>query len=84
MLLDRGGLRTTLSCRTEEQARELASSRENKAYLPGVPIPHRVVIRALGVRDDQPRADLILLAVPSQGLGEAIEELTRRGISPRA
>ena len=84
VLLDRGGLRTTLACRTEEQARELASSRENKPYLQGVPIPQRVAIRAFGVRDDQPRADLILLAVPSHGLGEAIEQLTRRGITPRA
>jgi glycerol-3-phosphate dehydrogenase (NAD(P)+) len=84
VLLDRGGVRTTLLCRTEEQARELAAARENRAYLEGVPLPARVAIRAVGVRDDQPRADLILLAVPSHGLGQAIEELTRRGISPRA
>jgi glycerol-3-phosphate dehydrogenase (NAD(P)+) len=74
-----------LLCRTEEQAQELASARENVRYLQGVPLPHRITIRALGTRDDQsPRSDLILLAVPSHGLAAAIEELTRRGISQRA
>ncbi len=63
----------------------LASARENVPYLQGVSLPQRITVRALGARDDQPaRADLILLAVPSSGLGAAIEELSRRGISPRA
>jgi glycerol-3-phosphate dehydrogenase (NAD(P)+) len=85
VLLDRAGVRTTLLCRTEEQARELASARENVPYLRGVSLPHRITVRAFGARDDQPaRADLILLAVPSSGLAEAIEELSRRGISARA
>ncbi|HEY1593765.1 MAG TPA: NAD(P)H-dependent glycerol-3-phosphate dehydrogenase [Thermoleophilaceae bacterium] len=85
VLLDRAGVRTTLLCRTEEQARELAAARENVHYLQGVPLPHRITVRALGARDDQsPRADLILLAVPSQGLAPAIEELARRGVSKRA
>jgi glycerol-3-phosphate dehydrogenase (NAD(P)+) len=85
LLLDRGGVRTTLLCRTEEQARKLAEERENVAYLQGVSLPHRMTIRALGTRDEQPpRADLILLAVPSNGLAQAIAELSRRGISPRA
>jgi glycerol-3-phosphate dehydrogenase (NAD(P)+) len=85
VLLERAGVRTTLLCRTEEQAAELASSRENVAYLQGVSLPQRITIRALGARDDQPpRADLILLAVPSNGLAQAIEELSRRGVSPGA
>lgn len=85
VLLDRAGVRTTLLCRTEEQARELAAARENVRYLQGVSLPHRITVRALDTRDDHPpRADLILLAVPSHGLGEAIEGLTRRGIAPHA
>jgi glycerol-3-phosphate dehydrogenase (NAD(P)+) len=85
VLLDRAGVRTTLLCRTEEQARELADKRDNVPYLQGVSLPHRINIQAFSNRDDQPpRADLILLAVPSQGLGEAIESLSRRGISERA
>jgi glycerol-3-phosphate dehydrogenase (NAD(P)+) len=74
-----------LLCRTEAQATELVGSRENTRYLPGVTLPQRIMVRALGTRDEQPpRADLVLLAVPSQGLGEAIEELSRRGVSQRA
>lgn len=85
MLLERGGVRTTLLCHTEEQARELAEKRENVRYLQGVPLAHRINVRAFGSRDDQPpRADLILLAVPSHGLAEAIEALARRGVSQRA
>jgi glycerol-3-phosphate dehydrogenase (NAD(P)+) len=62
----------------------LASSRENVPYLQGVTLPQRITVRAFGARDDQPaRADLILLAVPSSGLAEAIEELSRRGVSRR-
>ena len=35
----RGGLRTTLQTRSEDQARRLAADRENQAYLPGVELP---------------------------------------------
>jgi len=84
VLLDRGGIRTTLFCRTEEQARELASARENMRYLQGVPLPHRLLVQPLGTRSDQfERADLILLAVPSSGLADAIRELARQGIPAR-
>jgi glycerol-3-phosphate dehydrogenase (NAD(P)+) len=84
VLLDRAGIRTTLFCRTEQQARELASARENMRYLQGVPLPHRMLIQPLGARNDQfDRADLILLAVPSSGLADAIQELVRQGIPAR-
>jgi glycerol-3-phosphate dehydrogenase (NAD(P)+) len=85
VLLDRGGIRTTLLCRTEEQARELGSTRENKEYLQGVLLAQRINVRALGAREEHaPRADLILLAVPSHGLAQAIQQLSRLGVSPRA
>jgi len=85
VLLDRAGLRTTLLCRTSTQAEELAEARENERYLPGVQLPDRLKVRALGRRDDQfHRADVILLAVPSSGLGEAIGELRRQGVNERA
>jgi glycerol-3-phosphate dehydrogenase (NAD(P)+) len=85
VLLDRGGIRTTLLCRTEEQARELASARENMRYLQGVPLPHRLLIQPLGARTDQfSRSDLILLAVPSSGLGTAIGELERQDVPAHA
>ena len=78
-------MRTTLLCRTAVQAEELASARENKRYLASVSLPDRLRIRALAGRDDQfHRADLILLAVPSHGLGDAIDELARQGVARRA
>src|SRR5919199_3599000 len=74
VLLTRADLRTTLLCRTDEQAKQLAADGENKHYLEGVPLPERLTIRALGKRRDQfQRADLVFVAVPSAGLGEAIE-----------
>ncbi len=39
ILLERAGLRTTLLCRTTEQAEQLAAERENERYLPGIDLP---------------------------------------------
>jgi glycerol-3-phosphate dehydrogenase (NAD(P)+) len=78
-------MRTTLLCRTGEQAREMEETRENKRYLPGVELPERLKVRALGGMDEQfRRSDLIFVAVPSSGLREALAELVRQGVSPRA
>src|SRR3954465_13877692 len=85
ILLVRAGMRTTLLCRTEEQAREMDEARENKRYLGGVELPERLKIRALGAVDEQfRRRDLIFVAVPSAGLSGALDELVRQGVSPRA
>ena len=85
MVLERAGVRTTLLCRTREQAERLAESRENERYLKGVRLPDRLKVRALGARDDQfHRADLVFLAVPSAGIDDAIAELSRQGVSPGA
>ena len=68
VVLERAGVRTTLLCRTREQAERLAESRQNERYLDGVRLPDRLKIRALGGRDDQfHRSDLVFLAVPSAG-----------------
>src|SRR4051794_31969805 len=78
-------MRVTLLCRTEEQARELGEKRENERYLSGVHLPDRLKIRVLGGTQDQfDRADLIFVAVPSAGLPEALDDLKRQGIPPRA
>jgi glycerol-3-phosphate dehydrogenase (NAD(P)+) len=85
VLLVRAGVRTTLLTRTGEQVEELAGSRRNEHYLPGVELPRELKIRALGARDDQfSRPDLVFLAVPSKGLGEALEELQAIGVSEDA
>jgi glycerol-3-phosphate dehydrogenase (NAD(P)+) len=85
VLLERAGIRTTLLCRTAEQARELADARENGRYLPGVELPRDLRVHPLGASQEHlARADLILLAVPSKGIGEAIAELRQLGVSDRA
>ncbi len=85
VLLERAGVRTTLLCRTAEQAQRLESERENARYLPGVELSGHIRFAAFGARDDQfTRSDLIFLAVPSKGLAEALAELRRLGVSDRA
>jgi glycerol-3-phosphate dehydrogenase (NAD(P)+) len=84
VLLVRAGVRTTLLCRTAEQAEELQRTRVNDRYLDRVELPRELSVRALGNREDLARADLVFLAVPSNGLGEALSELHRVGVSHRA
>jgi glycerol-3-phosphate dehydrogenase (NAD(P)+) len=85
LLLERAGVRTTLLCRTAEQAEQMNAARENARYLPGVRLPERLKIRALGGREDQfHRADLVFVAVPSGGIDSAIAELMRQGVARHA
>jgi len=84
-VLERAGLRTTLLCRTAEQAERLAESHENERYLAGVRLPDRLKVRALGGHDDQfQRSDLVFVAVPSSGIEAAIAELSRQGVARHA
>ena len=65
--LARAGLEVDLGCRTYEQAAELASTRENSAYLPGVRLPDGVrVARAVDL--ELGGHDLVCLAVPARSL----------------
>jgi glycerol-3-phosphate dehydrogenase (NAD(P)+) len=85
LLLVRAGARTTLLCRTPEQAEALSASRENERYLPGVQLPAQLKVRAFGRREDQfQRPDLVFLAVPSRAVAEALVEIGRLGVSERA
>ena len=85
LLLERAGVRTTLLCRTGEQAEELQRSGENRRYLEGVELPPALKVRAFGARSDQfQRPDLVFLAVPSKGLGEALAEMARLGVAASA
>src|SRR6201999_4446697 len=60
VLMVRAGLRTTLLCRTPEQAERLEADHCNEEYLPGVDLPERLRIRALTGADEQfHRADLV-------------------------
>ncbi|MGA9876399.1 MAG: NAD(P)-binding domain-containing protein, partial [Solirubrobacteraceae bacterium] len=82
VLLVRAGLRTTLQTRGTEQATLLGSERENRAYLPGVELPAQLRIEP--VSGGVARADYVLLAVPSRGLGQAISTLQAGGLGKRA
>jgi len=85
ILVERAGLRTTLLCRTEEQAERLNADNENRHYLPGVKLPAGLKVRTFGTRDDAfERADLVFLAVPSKGLGQALDEIRAMGVSESA
>jgi glycerol-3-phosphate dehydrogenase (NAD(P)+) len=85
LLLERAGVRTTLLCRTAEQAERLVADAENARYLPRMPLPPALKVRVLGAREDQfQRPDLVFLAVPSKGLGDALAEIERLGVSESA
>jgi glycerol-3-phosphate dehydrogenase (NAD(P)+) len=82
VLLARGGFRTTLQTRTEEQARSLRETRENRAYLDGVELPRE--LRIDHVSAGLSRADYVFLSVPSPGLRQVIDGLERMGLSRNA
>ena len=75
-------MRTTLLCRTAEQAERIAQERQNSRYLAGIELPERLKVRVLGARDDQfLRSEVVFLAVPSAGLAAALAELSRQGVA---
>src|SRR5947209_5556954 len=82
VLLARGGLRTTLQTRTEEQARQLTEDRENRIYLSGVELPRelRIESSASGLA----RADYVFLGVPSTRLNDLIKNLEADGLPAKA
>ena len=82
VLLARGGFRTTLQTRTEEQARLLRDTRENRAYLDGVELPRE--LRIDHVSAGLSRAEYVFLSVPSTGLLEVIYGLEGMGLSRNA
>jgi glycerol-3-phosphate dehydrogenase (NAD(P)+) len=82
VLLARGGLRTTLQTRTEEQAKRLREDRENKVYLEHVELPRELRIDHVGA--GVARADYVFLSVPATGLREVIETLEANGLGREA
>lgn len=62
-----------LWARRDEAARQLAGSRTNEEYLPGVEIPDRV--RPTSSIADLVGCDAVIVAVPSHGFREAVREL---------
>jgi glycerol-3-phosphate dehydrogenase (NAD(P)+) len=75
------GFEVDLGCRSREQAEELAATRENSFYLPGVELPDSVhVMRAAEL--ELGGHDLVCLAVPAGSLPAALaahaERIPRR------
>ncbi|MGI8802503.1 MAG: NAD(P)H-dependent glycerol-3-phosphate dehydrogenase [Solirubrobacteraceae bacterium] len=81
VLLARGGLRTTLQTRTEEQAAVLVAARENVVYLPGVELARDLRIEPVSA--GLQRADFVFLGVPSNDLAEVIAALPEAGLGRR-
>ena len=79
IVAERAGRHVTLFARDAEQADVIAASRENMRYLPGVVLPQKIEVTAdLSVFL---RADLILLAAPSQAT-RALATALREDIAP--
>jgi|SRR5438270_9617371 len=79
VLLARGGLRTTLQTRTEEQSARLKEDRENREYLDGVELPRELRIEHADAGVS--RAEYVFLSVPATGLREVIEGLDDHGLA---
>jgi glycerol-3-phosphate dehydrogenase (NAD(P)+) len=86
LLLERAGVRTTLLCRTAEQVETLTRDRENKRYLPGVQLPQTLHLRTFTTTRGEglDRPDLVFIAVPSKGMGEALAQIERLGVAKTA
>jgi glycerol-3-phosphate dehydrogenase (NAD(P)+) len=65
LLLHRNGIPTTLWSSSPEHAEELRKARENKRFLPGVPIPREITISADPMSAAR-RADFVVCVVPTQ------------------
>ncbi|CAH2029924.1 NAD(P)H-dependent glycerol-3-phosphate dehydrogenase [Trichlorobacter ammonificans] len=66
-----------LGTHSAEHADEITTLRENRRYLPGIPLPERLTARPLaacGFDAD----DVVVLAVPSRALPELLQELRHR------
>jgi len=66
----------TLWARDGAQARALSGARENRRYLPGVPLPAQLLIRSdAGVAPLAAGNDLAIIATPMAGLRGLLEQL---------
>jgi glycerol-3-phosphate dehydrogenase len=76
-VLARAGLEVQLGCRTAAQAARLAADRENRAHLPGVPLPPAVAVTTVS-KIEFAGVDLAVLAVPCASLPAAMGEVGAR------
>jgi glycerol-3-phosphate dehydrogenase len=62
-----------LGCRTPEQAADIAQTRTNDAYLPGIRLPDEVTVAHADDLNFE-RADLVVLAVPAKCLAGCVAD----------
>jgi glycerol-3-phosphate dehydrogenase (NAD(P)+) len=77
-LLAEKGLPVRLWCRDPEQAGAIRRERENRRYLPDVPLPDTLQVEA-ELAAAAAGVSLLLLAVPSQAVGSMLEQLALAG-----
>jgi len=65
----------------KEQAKRLDKERENRQFLPGVPIPREIFISS-NLKEIVKEKEIILIVVPSQALRKVAEKVTKIKISP--
>ncbi|HXQ81623.1 MAG TPA: NAD(P)H-dependent glycerol-3-phosphate dehydrogenase [Opitutaceae bacterium] len=83
--LARGGRAVALVPRRPEQAKAIDAVRENREYLPGIPLPAGVAVCA-GLAEGLPGADVILLACPAQTMRQTaanVRAALRADAAPR-
>ncbi|MGN6275383.1 MAG: 1-acyl-sn-glycerol-3-phosphate acyltransferase [Solirubrobacterales bacterium] len=83
VLLARGGLEVQLGARTAEAVEKLLADRENRRYLPDVPLPEQIDVR-LASSIELAGIDLICLAIPSRSLPKAVETIIAGRVSSRS
>jgi len=72
-----GAAQVTLWARDPAQAAKLASTRENRRYLPGIPFPDSLLVAS---GEPLPAADLVVVGTPMAGLRGWLSALAERQV----
>ena len=80
IILARKNFPVSLVARTQAEAEQLESQRQNARFLPGVPFPDSLSVTD-AVPKSVPQADLLIIAVPSHRLRQNVQTI-RDSISP--
>lgn len=82
ILLAKKGHEVALWEYLKEQAERLARERENRRFLPGIPIPEEIFISS-NLKEIAKGKETVLIVVPSQALREVVEKLAKVKISQK-
>ena len=80
LVSNRVGHRTTLWSAFPDYAQELAVKRENRKYLPGIPLPPNLKITS-NIQEAVESAEFIVFAVPSQYLRNVLFQVRNFNLS---